>query len=312
MASKWWERSIDVSAMVGGYDPAASSGRYVHQLLRPTEIHLPDLCTQQSDHSKDKSPETDQRSSDADGDAANTITSSGGGGSGATTSSRRSRGRPPGSKNKPKPPIVVARDNPNSLRSHVLEVSAGEDIVENLSNYARRKGRGVCILSGRGTVTNVTLRQPAAPGGSVVTLQGRFEILTLTGTVLPPPAPPSAGGLSIFLSGSQGQVVGGAIVGQLVASGPVVLMAASFSNAIFERLPLEDEEGDGAGVQVQQSASQSSDVTSGGGGVAERGGQLNGNGGVPFYPMGGGSMGNFPFSSEMLGWGGGNAVRPQF
>ncbi|KAK4746328.1 hypothetical protein SAY87_012640 [Trapa incisa] len=313
MASKWWERSIDVSAMAAGYDAAASSGRYVHQLLRPPELHLQDLCAQQSDHSKDNSPETDQRSSDADGDAANTITSSGGG-TGADTPARRSRGRPPGSKNKPKAPIVVARDSPNSLRSHVLEVGSGEDIVESLSSYARRRGRGVCVLSGGGTVTNVTLRQPAAPGGSVVTLQGRFEILTLTGTVLPPPAPPSAGGLSIFLSGSQGQVVGGAIVGQLVASGPVVLMAASFSNAIFERLPLEDEEGDGPGVQVQQSASQSSGVTSGGGGGNDGGGQINGGGtgggGVPFYPMGGGSMGNFPFSTEMLGWGGGNAVRP--
>lgn len=316
MANKWWERSIDVSAMAAGYDPG-SSGRYVHQLLRPPELHLQDLCAQQSD-SKDNSPETDQKSSDADGDAANTITSSGGG-SAAATPPRRSRGRPPGSKNKPKPPIVVARDNPNALRSHVLEVSSGEDIVESLSSYARRRGRGVCVLSGSGTVTNVTLRQPAAPAGSAVTLQGRFEILTLTGTVLPPPAPPSAGGLSIFLSGSQGQVVGGAVVGQLVASGPVVLMAASFSNAIFERLPLEDEEGEGPSVQVQQSASQSSGVTNAGGGATEGGAQLNGGGGgtvdggggVPFYQMGG-SMGNFPLSSDMLGWGGGNAVRPPF
>ncbi|GFP86015.1 putative DNA-binding protein escarola, partial [Phtheirospermum japonicum] len=46
---------------------------------------------------------------------------------------------------------------------------------------------GVCILSATGTVTNVTLRQPAAPG-SVLTLQGRFEILSLSGSFLPPPA----------------------------------------------------------------------------------------------------------------------------
>ena len=161
----------------------------------------------------------------------------------------------------------------------------------------------------------MTLRQPASPAGSVVTLHGRFEILSLTGTVLPPPAPPGAGGLSIFLSGGQGQVVGGAVVGPLMASGPVVLMAASFANAVFERLPL-DEEGEppqaAAGVQVQQSAaSQSSGVTGGSGQVGE--------GGVSFFGMGSGNhvAGNFPFSGDLLGWGpgsssGGTAARPPF
>ncbi|GJY44982.1 AT-hook motif nuclear-localized protein 22-like protein [Tanacetum coccineum] len=42
--------------------------------------------------------------------------------------------------------------------------------------------------------------------------------------------------------GGQGQVVGGGVVGPLLASGPVVIMAASFGNAAYERLPLEDEE----------------------------------------------------------------------
>ncbi|KAL9303832.1 hypothetical protein ACSQ67_021095 [Phaseolus vulgaris] len=94
---------------------------------------------------------------------------------------------------------------------------------------------------GSGTVTNVTLRQPASPG-AVVTLHGRFEILSLSGSFLPPPAPPAASGLAIYLAGGQGQVVGGSVVGPLLASGPVVIMAASFGNAAYERLPLEDEE----------------------------------------------------------------------
>jgi len=96
-------------------------------------------------------------------------------------------------------------------------------------------------MSGTGTVTNVTLRQPASPG-AIVTLHGRFEILSLAGSFLPPPAPPAATGLTIYLAGGQGQVVGGSVVGTLIASGPVVIMAASFSNAAYERLPLEEEE----------------------------------------------------------------------
>lgn len=154
---------------------------------------------------------------------------------------RRPRGRPAGSKNKAKPPIIITRDSANALRSHVMEVANGCDIMDSVSTFACRRQRGVCILSGSGTVTNVTLRQPASPG-AVVTLHGRFEILSLSGSFLPPPAPPAASGLTIYLAGGQGQVVGGSVVGPLLASGPVVIMAASFGNAAYERLPLEEEE----------------------------------------------------------------------
>ncbi|XP_008801301.2 AT-hook motif nuclear-localized protein 20-like [Phoenix dactylifera] len=153
---------------------------------------------------------------------------------------RRSRGRPPGSKNKPKPPIFVTRDSPNALRSHVMEVAGGADIAECIAQFARRRQRGVCVLSGTGAVANVTLRQPAAPG-AVVALRGRFEILSLTGTFLPGPAPPGSSGLTVYLAGGQGQVVGGSVVGSLVTSGPVMVVAATFANATYERLPLEEE-----------------------------------------------------------------------
>ncbi|KAA3454524.1 AT-hook motif nuclear-localized protein 20-like [Gossypium australe] len=154
---------------------------------------------------------------------------------------RRPRGRPPGSKNKPKPPIFVTRDSPNALRSHVMEVASGTDVAESIAQFARRRQRGVCVLSGSGSVANVTLRQPAAPG-AVVALHGRFEILSLTGAFLPGPAPPGSTGLTVYLAGGQGQVVGGSVVGSLIAAGPVMVIAATFSNATYERLPLEDEE----------------------------------------------------------------------
>lgn len=219
---------------------------------------------------------------------------------------RRPRGRPPGSKNKPKPPIIVTRDSPNALRSHLLEVAPGSDVVDSVTHFARRRGRGVCVLSGTGSVTNVNLRQPAAPAGSVMTLHGRFEILSLTGTALPPPAPPGAGGLTIFLAGGQGQVVGGSVVGPLIASGPVVLMAASFANAVFDRLPLEEGEERESGNPVvqppqqqqhqQQAASQSSGVT-GSVGPGLGGGEGGGN-----YSNYGGPQGGH----DVFGW------RPQF
>ncbi|KAJ8492885.1 hypothetical protein OPV22_014606 [Ensete ventricosum] len=163
---------------------------------------------------------------------------------------RRPRGRPPGSKNKPKPPVIITRESANALRAHILEVGSGCDVFECLSTYARRRQRGVCVLSGSGTVANVSLRQPA--GAPVATLQGRFEILSLSGSFLPPPAPPGATSLAVFLAGGQGQVVGGSVVGALIAAGPVTVIAASFTNVAYERLPLDEEEEEEAAAATQQ------------------------------------------------------------
>ncbi|OVA00694.1 protein of unknown function DUF296 [Macleaya cordata] len=337
---------------MAGFEPGPAGSRYVHQLLRPHDLDLQrssstqpqpqshhHQTTQISEHPKhdQDSPEKDhhhhqqqQEKPEFDVTAAAAATTSSG--TVPTTSSRRPRGRPAGSKNKPKPPIFVTRDSPNALGSHVLEVSSGAEIVECVSTYARRRGRGVCVLSGGGTVVNVTLRQPGTPAGGVVTLHGRFEILSLSGTVLPPPAPPGAGGLTIFLSGGQGQIVGGSVAGPLVASGPVVLMAASFANAVFERLPLEEDQS--SPVQVQPAASQSSGVTGGGGGGGGIGGQLagegsggcggsgggrasTGGGGVIYNNLGMNLMNNYqqvPPGGEAFGNWGGNAhpSRPPF
>jgi predicted DNA-binding protein with PD1-like motif len=175
-------------------------------------------------------------------------TSGGGGGSeenggepkeGAVVSgNRRPRGRPPGSKNRPKPPILVTRDSPNALRSHVMEVAGGADVASSIAHFARRRQRGVCVLSGAGAITDVALRQP---GGAVVALRGRFEILSLTGTFLPGPALPGSTGLTVYLAGGQGQVVGGSVVGTLTAAGLVMVVASTFANATYERLPLDDD-----------------------------------------------------------------------
>ncbi|KAL5220350.1 hypothetical protein ABZP36_025063 [Zizania latifolia] len=126
-----------------------------------------------------------------------------------------------------------------------MEVAGGADVAESIAHFARRRQRGVCVLSGAGTVTDVALRQPAAPG-AVVALRGRFEILSLTGTFLPGPAPPGSTGLTVYLAGGQGQVVGGSVVGTLTAAGPVMVIASTFANATYERLPLpldDDDEG---------------------------------------------------------------------
>ncbi|MED6175698.1 hypothetical protein PIB30_080822 [Stylosanthes scabra] len=180
-------------------------------------------------------------------------------------SGRRPRGRPPGSKNKPKQPMVIKKDFPNALQSHILEISDGADVADCLSTFATRRHRGVSVLSGTGTVTNVTLGQPAAPGGAV-SLQGTFQILSLSGAILPPPSPPGAAGLAVYLAGVQGEVIGGRVVGSLVACGTVMVVAATFANATYERLPLEEDEeaeDEEMRVQVEPRKEQQSGVVEG-------------------------------------------------
>ncbi|XP_028179846.1 AT-hook motif nuclear-localized protein 23-like [Glycine soja] len=193
---------------------------------------------------------------------------------------RRPRGRPPGSKNKPKPPVIITRESANTLRAHILEVSTGCDVFESVATYARKRQRGICVLSGSGTVTNVTLRQPAV-AGAVVTLHGRFEILSLSGSFLPPPAPPGATSLTVFLGGGQGQVVGGNVVGPLVASGPVIVIASSFTNVAYERLPLDEDES----MQMQQGQSSAGDGSGDHGGGVSNNSFPDPSSGLPFFNL---------------------------
>ena len=225
-------------------DPISAHGHSLPPPFHTRDLHLHHQQQQQQHHFQSLNQATEDENSGSSGAQKREREENSNGnneGAGEAEITRRPRGRPAGSKNKPKPPIIITRDSANAMRTHMMEVADGYDIVESVSEFARKRQRGICIMSGTGTVTNVTLRQPAS-SGSVVTLHGRFEILSLSGSFLPPPAPPAASGLTIYLAGGQGQVVGGSVVGTLVASGPVVIMAASFSNAAYERLPLEDED----------------------------------------------------------------------
>ncbi|WOK94900.1 hypothetical protein Cni_G03605 [Canna indica] len=271
LATRWWEGPLGLS----GADPASSG----HS--NPNQVDA---------EPKESGPNSNEEEKDNDGEQ----------GEGAVVpSNRRPRGRPAGSKNKPKPPIFVTRDSPNALRSHVMEVASGADVADSIAQFARRRQRGVCVLSGAGTVANVALRQPAAPG-AVVALHGRFEILSLTGTFLPGPSPPGSTGLTVYLAGGQGQVVGGNVVGALVAAGPVMVMASTFANATYERLPLEEEEEEGPVGGGEGGASGEL-----GGGAAQLMGGGGGPGGLPdptgmpiFNLPGGGAQ----MENEAFGW----------
>ncbi|KAF8404690.1 hypothetical protein HHK36_009578 [Tetracentron sinense] len=193
------------------------------------------------------SEEEESRSSGGGGATATpkSKTSEGNTGDGATIEVvRRPRGRPPGSKNRPRPPVIITRDTECAMRPHVLEVPGGLDVIDAIARFSRQRNIGLSVLTGSGTVANVTLRQPFTNPGATVTFHGRFDILSISATFFPPSSssiPPSANGFTISLAGPQGQVVGGSVAGSLLAAGTVTVVAASFVNPSYHRLPVESE-----------------------------------------------------------------------
>ncbi|KAF3631881.1 AT-hook motif nuclear-localized protein 10 [Capsicum baccatum] len=157
----------------------------------------------------------------------------GGGGGGGDTEgpssenpSKKARGRPPGSGKKQLDALGAAGVG---FTPHVITVNVGEDIASKIMAFSQQGPRTVCILSANGAICNVTLRQPAM-GGGTVTYEGRFEIISLTGSFLRSESNGSSGpsGLSVSLAGADGRVLGGGVAGMLMAATPVQVIVGSF------------------------------------------------------------------------------------
>ncbi|CAM0956096.1 unnamed protein product [Alopecurus aequalis] len=138
------------------------------------------------------------------------------------------RGRPPGSGKKKQ--FEALGSWGISFTPHILSVKAGEDVASKIMSFSQQGPRTVCILSANGAISNVTLRQPATSGG-LVTYEGRFEIISLSGSFLlaeDGDTRSRTGGLSVALAGSDGRILGGCVAGQLTAATPVQVVVASF------------------------------------------------------------------------------------
>eukprot|EP00262_Sarcandra_glabra_P004659 TRINITY_DN15836_c0_g1_i1.p1 TRINITY_DN15836_c0_g1~~TRINITY_DN15836_c0_g1_i1.p1 ORF type:complete len:357 (+),score=51.84 TRINITY_DN15836_c0_g1_i1:63-1133(+) len=141
---------------------------------------------------------------------------------------KRNRGRPPGSGKKQQ--LDALGSAGIAFTPHVITVKAGEDVASKIMSFSQQGPRTVCILSANGAICNVTLRQPATSGGTV-TYEGRFEIISLSGSFLLTESGGTrsrTGGLSVSLAGSDGRVLGGGVAGMLVAATPVQVIVGSF------------------------------------------------------------------------------------
>ncbi|KAK4267765.1 hypothetical protein QN277_024502 [Acacia crassicarpa] len=113
---------------------------------------------------------------------------------------------------------------------HIITVNTGEDITMKVISFSQQGPRAICILSATGVISNVTLRQPDSSGGTL-TYEGRFEILSLSGSFMPTDNQGTrsrSGGMSVSLASPDGRVVGGGVAGLLIAASPVQVVVGSF------------------------------------------------------------------------------------
>ncbi|KAJ4747417.1 AT-hook motif nuclear-localized protein 10 [Rhynchospora pubera] len=142
----------------------------------------------------------------------------------------KKRGRPLGSTNKKQQNAPIVSGSAGiGFTPHVITVKAGEDVSSKIMSF-QHGPRAICILSANGAISNVTLRQAATSGGTV-TYEGRFEILSLSGSFLLSETGGQrsrTGGLSVSLAGPDGRVLGGSVAGLLTAASPVQVIIGSF------------------------------------------------------------------------------------
>ncbi|CAH9084368.1 unnamed protein product [Cuscuta epithymum] len=194
---------------------------------------------------------------------------------------KRAKGRPPGSGWKQQlAPLGEWMNSSAGLAFTpcIIQIGVGEDIAAKILAFAQQRPRALCILSANGTISAVTLRPPGS-SGATVTYEGRFEMLSLTGSYLVSEngGPRNrTGGLSISISSPDGHVLGGAIGGRLIASSPVQVVVCSFvhgnlmkSKSKTESTVITEEEKDSVVGSASEMRSSSSTMVLAAGSAAE-------------------------------------------
>ncbi|KAK6137666.1 hypothetical protein DH2020_028592 [Rehmannia glutinosa] len=164
-------------------------------------------------------------------------------GVGGTTTLKKKRGRPrkygpDGSVAKALSPKPISSSAPPPVidfsavakRGKVRPVGSAAKLPPVRMEYDGLGPRAICILSANGVISSVTLRQADSSGGTL-TYEGRFEILSLTGSFMPSETGGMrnrSGGMSVSLASPDGRVVGGGVAGLLVAASPIQIVIGSF------------------------------------------------------------------------------------
>ncbi|CAL9036956.1 unnamed protein product, partial [Musa banksii] len=127
------------------------------------------------------------------------------------------------------------------------ELSNSSDVAFGVFDFARRHHVDISVLDGSRTITNVTLRHPSVHVFANISMSGRFDILSISGTFFP--EPPTSGGctmrlppLIIALVRPDGQIIGGKVAGLMTVVGLVTFVVATFFKPKLHRLSVAEKD----------------------------------------------------------------------
>uniref|UniRef100_A0A0D3BXZ8 AT-hook motif nuclear-localized protein n=1 Tax=Brassica oleracea var. oleracea TaxID=109376 RepID=A0A0D3BXZ8_BRAOL len=116
--------------------------------------------------------------------------------------------------------------SPPSKPGSKNQFRALSDVAQKIILFAEQSKHELCILSASGAISDPSLSHLAT--GTSVSYQGQYEILSLRGSYIRGEHGGKTGGLSVCLSSSDGQIVGGGVGGLLKAAGPVQVILGTF------------------------------------------------------------------------------------
>ncbi|WVZ15752.1 hypothetical protein V8G54_013318 [Vigna mungo] len=132
-------------------------------------------------------------------------------------SRKKKLGKPVGSKNKPKPVLVIDKANKSVVKLVFNEVPESYDVIRTIVKFALHHQVSIIVLNASGTVSNVTIRN-SHYHASPFTLYGPFKLISLTGTYI---HPRSSFGFSV--SGIKEQCFIGGVGGKVVIENGVMV-----------------------------------------------------------------------------------------
>ncbi|RAL51207.1 hypothetical protein DM860_010709 [Cuscuta australis] len=124
-------------------------------------------------------------------------------------------------------PFSAIGDVGKGFTPYIINVVAGEDVSNKIMTFMQQSKRDICILSASGAVSSASLLQPSTSGGNI-TYEGRFDILSLSGSYVRNGCGGKTGGLSVCLGSSDGQIIGGGVGGPLTAAGQIQVIVGTF------------------------------------------------------------------------------------
>ncbi|KAK7333662.1 hypothetical protein VNO80_30439 [Phaseolus coccineus] len=106
------------------------------------------------------------------------------------SASRRPRGRPVGSKNKPKPSLPVPQTTDSTMNLFIFNVAPNRDIMESILEIAHRDHVSVTVMNASGMINKVTLESSTesstGPSPCSPSLDPTYTTTTASFTPVPP------------------------------------------------------------------------------------------------------------------------------